>query len=475
MKQLNEKKYERQLIGVNKFFNSGTLGLSHKDRCGCLNYCTGVGKTFTATLILKEYKNRGQFPTTVILVPSHLIKQWEGVIASNFTLEDRKKIKLYSPDYVLTNKLILNPQLLIVDEVDAFYSEKRFNLLNKTYIRYIDFLSLTATYEDINNRHLDFKPFCPIIDKISEKEALKEGYISKYIEYNFGLEFTEEEQEAHDRYSTLIREGLSKFGKQGLNLAIKCLSGGKHENGTKYTSTQFCQGWAQYNGWHKEANQETQDLWHPHKVFGYAVNLFKVIKKRKDLIYNNSVKLETSVKLLQKFSNTKTVVFSQSTIFANTLYGIINEKNPNNAVIYHSNVETQYFPSPKTGDLIKHGKVRLKKRAIRRINEGSSNHLITSSVLDKGLDIPDLKMGITTSGTQNPTQYKQRKGRPIRLDTDSPDSVSILINMYMKNSKEVDWLKKRQSESNNIIYWIEDVNEISYKPKVKQKINIKDI
>lgn len=179
---------------------------------------------------------------------------------------------------------------------------------------------------------------------------------------------------------------------------------------------------------------------------------------------------------MNKFVNTKSVIFSQSTEFANTLYGIVNQMHPDNSVIFHSKVETQYFPSPKTGKNIKHGKVRLKKRAIDRITKGLSNHLITGSSLDKGLDIPELKLGVTTSGTQNPTQYKQRKGRTARVDKKDEQSVSIVVNIYMKNSKELDWLKKRQDKGSNIIYWIDSVDDISYKPKkITKGIDINDI
>ena len=75
MKQLNEKKYKRQLIGKDRWFNSLSLGLSHKDRSGCLNYMTGVGKTFTAIIILKEYFNKYPNSVVTILCSSNLIKQ----------------------------------------------------------------------------------------------------------------------------------------------------------------------------------------------------------------------------------------------------------------------------------------------------------------------------------------------------------------------------------------------------------------
>src|SRR5690606_12351632 len=103
------------------------------------------------------------------------------------------------------------------------------------------------------------------------------------------------------------------------------------------------------------------------------------------------------------------------------------------------------------GALIKHGAIRLKRMAIDKIKNGEATRLCTASSLDKGLDIPDLDIGVTASGTSSFTQYKQRGGRTKRKNLFNEDKVALLINLYVKDSKEEDWLKKRQSKSNNVI------------------------
>lgn len=469
--KLDKKKYARQLIGVDRYFNSGKYNLSFKDCVGCLNYMTAVGKSFTAVLIIKRYFETNPRKTFVILVPNEfLIAQWQKLLNSSFLKKELEFIKVYTADYVLTNKLIINVDVLIIDEFDAFYSTERFKLIDKTYIKYVDGLALTATYEDYRGRHIKASEYFPIIDKIGEKEALREGYISKYIEYNLGLELTGTEKENYDKYSEAIRKNMSKFGKHGLDLAFKCLSGGKHKDGSPYTSDNICRFWAHKNNWHpkldvsREPGKTINYLWHPRTIFGYSLALIKAIKNRKELLYNNSAKLKTATEILRKYKDSKTVVFSQSTVFADSLYSIVNQLIPNNSVLYHSQVSAQIFPSIVTGKMIKHGKKRLKDRAIYRMNNDLSNHLITSSVLDKGLDIPKLKIGMATSGTQNPTQHQQRNGRVKRINPFDEDSVSIIINLYIKNSKDQDWLNTRQSTATNIIFWIDNVEEITYKP-----------
>ena len=483
LKNINQKKLKRQKEGINRWFNSSLYG-SYKDRNGCMNYATGFGKTFTSALIINKYLKEKEKASIMIICPPFLVSQWQEVLNSLFYKKEIRNVNIFSPDKLIRGGLIYHPDLLIIDELHEFYNKERMNLINKKQIIYRDLLALTATYEDNKDRHLEIQSFCPIVDKIGESEAISKGYISKFIEYNLGLEFTREEAKEHERLSKLIREGLSKFGKGSLTLAMQCLSGGKRANGEFYKSTFFCYNWAKYNGWREglnlanPADRELNDLWNPSMIFGYSVNLMRNIKNRKELIYTSSNKLAAAVAILENFKYTKTIVFNQSIVFADLLYNIMNDLQPDNAVIFHSKVKTQMLPSPKTGKLIKFGAIRLKKRAIERIKSGQANHLITSSVLDKGLDVPDLKIGVTTSGTQNPTPYIQRGGRVKRVDKSNKEGVVILVNLYIKKSKDVTWLKNRQSRSNNIIYWINDVNEISYKPKQKEQginINIKDI
>ena len=482
LKGLNKDKLKRQLQGRDKFFNSLSYG-SFKDCSGCLNYATGTGKTITSLLIVDKYLKQNPNANVLIIVPNEfLVKQWEEEIDKIFyKYEIGNKIKIFTIDYIITNNLVIHCNLLILDELHMFYTPKRIKIIKKEYIIYQDILALTATYEDPSGIFKEIEHLVPRIDVIDEQEALEKGYVTPYIEFNFGVDFTEEEQKVHDKYSEIIKDLLPKFGKGGLDLVQKCLSGGKGRDGTRHTSTDYCRNWAKYNGWRPDLNPSNPDdvyvdsLWNPNVVFGYAIKLMKAIKSRKDLIYSSSSKLDVVVQLLQKFEQTPTIVFSQSTTFADNVYSIIQSLNPDNAVIYHSQVKTQMLPSPKTQKLIKFGKTRLKTRAIQRIKEGKSKHLITSSVLDKGLDVPNLRLGIATSGTQNYNQHKQRKGRTNRIDQKDVTKVALYVNLYIRNSREVAWLKKRQSKSKNRIYWINSIEQISFTPNANNDFKIDDL
>lgn len=479
--QIDEKKLERQQLGVHKWFNSSQYG-STKDRNGAFDYFTGVGKTFTAIIAIKKLKEieLESFHTTIIVPSEALQKQWVEVLNKHFIKKDINLIDVYTVNYILENKLIINTDLLILDELHEYYTTERFKIVDRTYIRYRWLIGLTATYKDINRRYKKMLDYCPIIDTINEQEALKEGYISRFVEYNVGLELTEEEKLQYDNYTKIIAETMPKFGKWGLELATKCLSGGKHNNGIKYPAKHFVYGWAAYNGWHKNLNLanptdiQIDELWNPNKIFGYAVKLMNSIRARTNLLYDTQEKLEATVELINKFNQIKTIVFSQSTDFADKV-GIYTNIDKLTTVVYHSKLSSQMMPSEKTGKLIKYGAVRLKRRAIDYIRNGTARVISTASSLDKGFDVEDIRMAITASGTQNFTQYKQRGGRAKRKEILNPDIVVLIINLYIKNTKDEDWLRKRQSTSNHTIHWVDSIDEVTYTPTPNNEFKLDDL
>lgn len=477
--EIDKKKLERQVLGVNKFLNSSVYG-SHKDGVGTLYYGTGVGKTYTAFLIRDALLAKNENLHTVIIVPSeNLLNQWNERLNEHYYKKDLISVEVYTAHYLVENNLRIHTDFLIVDELHEFYTDKRYELIDKTYIQYDYLLGLTATFYDSKNRHKRMETLCPIIDTISEQEAIEQGYISNYIEYNLGLTLDEVEQTNYDSFTEVISKNMPKFNGD-LSLATKCLSGGMH-NGQHYTGIQICSGWATHKGWRRNLNlndikdAEIDALWNPGKVMGYAKELMNAIRARKTLLYNSKSKVKATVELIQKYDKLKTIVFSQSTSFADLIGKHCNEAEKGCAVVYHSQLATQMLPSPSTNKLIKFGKVRLKRRALEKLRDGSSRAIITASSLDKGFDVEDIRLGITASGTQNFTQYIQRSGRVKRKEIFNPNVIVLIINLYIKDSKDYHWLIKRQSKSNSLIHWVNSVDEITFNPIPNDVFTIDDI
>lgn len=478
--QIDKKKLERQEQGIYQWFNSSLYG-ALENKSGTLHWFTGVGKTFAAILVIKQLFKGDDKHNIVILVPSEALqKQWNNILSNNFTKKELIRITVFTPNWIISNNYKIKTNTLIVDELHEFLSEEFIKTINGKYIQYDNNLGLTATYEDSKKREKLIQNIYPIIDEIGEEEALKEGYISPYVEFNLSVDLTDEEKTKYKEYSDIISQNINKFGGQ-LDLAVKCLQGGKHSDGIRYKAMHFVYGWASHKGWRRDLNladprdEQINAIWNPSKVFGYAQKLMNAIRQRKDLIYSCENKINACLDIIEKYPKIKTIIFSQSTSFADKLNLIINEKDENSSVVYHSNLQTVLLPSPKTGKLIKFGATRLKRKAMEDIKSGKALRLCTASSLDKGLDIPDIGLGITASGTSNFTQYKQRGGRTKRIDVLNNNKVALLITLYAKDTKDEDWLKKRQSKSTHNIYWIDSVEEISFTPKDKQEFTINDI
>lgn len=472
--KIDPKKLERQEIGVQKFCNSSRFG-SPKDYLGTLNYTMGVGKTYTAILIMKHLFKTRQENHFIILVPSDNLKnQWQKEIEYHLTKQQQLLIEVMTVSKVVNNGIRILTITLIADEIHEYTSDEYIKCVNGVLITKREFLGLTGTATDNSTVSTMLKELCPVIDVIEEQEAIESGFTSNYVEYNLSTILTGEEKIEYDRLSKIISDNISKFGRNGLGLANKCLGGGKHSNGKKYSGLQFAFGWAAHNGWHKnldpmnDNHKKINDLWNPHKIIGYSKKLIIAIRQRKTILYSAENKVKLTLDLINKFNDIKTIVFSQSTAFADKVGLLANEQEEYSAVVYHSQLQSVMMPSPKTGKLIKFGKKRLRDRALDRIKRGASRVIVTASSLDRGFDVQDIRLGITASGTQNPIQYKQRGGRVKRKETSSlfsEDTVVLIVNIFVKDTKDEVWLKKRQSKSNHIIHDVSLIDDIDFRPK----------
>lgn len=476
--QIHQKKYDRQLEGAKKWREANGRGVFWWE--------TGVGKTFGACDIITKMINKNNSFIFHIIVPGpELQKQWWASIKSFIPQQYHNNIEVLTREKVAKDGRegkTYHCTLLIVDELHEFYTDEGIKILNGTYVKHKYILGLTANYEDINCRYKLIENFLPVVDRIDAEEATREGYISKYIEYNVGVYLTSIEEQRYKDLTDIITKNLSKFGHQGLELAGKVLANlANKDYSLIYTI-------AAKNGWKANMNTldgryaEINEIWAPGKIIGYARNAMDAIRERKNLLYTCRNKLKIAVEVVTKFDNLKTICFSQSTLYADTLANHINnyytERNPQSkkvCVVYHSQLNTIVETDPITGKQKKKGKTILKREAIEAIRSGTARCISTASSLDKGFDVKDIRLALTTSGTQNPTQYNQRKGRAVRVEDEEEDIIVLIVNLYAIGTMDEKWLKTRQSKSKNLVYWVDSVEDINYTPRNNESFNILEV
>lgn len=444
---------ERQLEGVDKWF---------KAKCvGTLYYATGVGKTYTALLVIDRIE-RQRKPMYLITVPSgEIAKQWIRQLEARYPKSTLGRILIKTKQELILNDVTYDVDVMIVDEGHEYAAEESYRVINGDLVKYKALLVLTASADDKNFGKI--ARFAPVIDTITEQEAKDKGFIAEFTEYNIALSLTADEQSRYDKYSDIISEELPKFNNN-LSIAQLCISGGEDpKSGLYYAGSNWALGVASKKGWHKnldlslETDYQIDQDWNPRNLVQAAIRVMRCVRLRKDLLNNCEAKVTTTVALIKKFNNVKMIIFSESTSFADKIHELV--VGTEKSVIYHSNLRTVIRPSEKTGKPIKVGKTRLKREAVDAIRSGLARVAITSRALDKGANFIDLRMSVTASGTQNPTQYKQRGGRVKRRELGIfADCMVLLVNLYIKETQDEKWLKSRQA---NILHKVIDVNDIA--------------
>jgi len=467
MIQIDPKRLERQQEALDKWALNGYSGIA--------DHYPGTGKTFLAMLAIERFEKIIK-STYIISVPNDIIyKQWIKLIES-FPIHLKQRILVKTKQQLINENIFYRDVgLFIIDEIHEYTTENAQCLLDKSIIQHKAFLGLTGTTNHINFRNV--LKYFTIFDTLSEYEAKSKGFIAEMIEYNLGLDLDTKEQTVYENYSTLINQLMPLFDNNLKKAEYICYGGINPRDGIKYQSGQWAMALAVQKGWSNKLDlnipehKEIDRKFNPSSFISNANLLLQIVNRRKKLLADAEVKQRTTIKLIKKFPKTKTIVFSESTKFADKVGVLLTEAKIANAV-FHSKLKFVMKPG-KTGKLIKFGAVRLKREAIDGLINGTIDVLSTTKSLDKGLNIPDLRFSIIASGTSSIDQETQRKARIGRKEDTSDDPV-LNVNLYIKNTQDEVWLRKRQEENNTVPVYVDNIEDISYRPQPNY-FNINDI
>lgn len=488
------------MIGAERWKHSDMHGADAKGK-GTWEWVGGVGKTYAALMfVILPYLNKltlDQRNVIIVMPQVPLIRQWIKAVESIIPSELRHAVHVYTVQDLIAKGTRLKCDLLVVDELHLFYSEERRKYIDGTMIEFKHNLGLTATYKDPKGRHHAIAEMYPIIDKIDTREALQEGYISKFFEYNLGLYLNEKDQETYAKMSfgydhptevnddgtpvhkKGISDYLAMFGDHGFTAVQKVLSGATvvvEGEEVFYSGYSYACMWAAKMGWHAECSKEINDVWNPNIVIGYAKQTMALVRSRKNIINMNKVKIDAAVELVLKYPQFKTISFSQSTEYADLFAGACRSKGEN-CVVFHSSMRSKpmvdsngeyltYKSGAKKGQPKMFGKTALKKHAIESIANGNARIISTASALNVGFNVEDISMGIIAGRNSNFNDQRQRLYRATRIDPYNTEQPVILVNIYFVGTVDERWLNKAQSQSENLIYWVSSIDEINFNPQI---------
>ena len=142
--------------------------------------------------------------------------------------------------------------------------------------------------------------------------------------------------------------------------------------------------------------------------------------KANEIALNSKSKIEELQKILIENNNVKTIIFTH-----------------NNKMVYEL---SNKFLIP----LITYKTTKDERRdVLEGFKSGRYNSIVTSRVLDEGIDVPDAQMGIIMSGTGSGRELIQRLGRLLRPKTDGKKAK--LIEIVSKHTRETNTSAKRIS------------------------------
>lgn len=416
-------------------------------------------------------------------------------------------------NYFLSNpNSSINCDLLIIDEIHKLSTVDRVRLADSNWIKYKFILGLTATVPETGLAKECINKFCPVVHVISEELSIEKNFTSDYIEYNYGVELTDDERKDYDECDSIMKEIYMKFAcddsfyaslikvKNVFDLINACYTGVAYKNydgkWRVIDKEYYIEKLSEYKGWRKDKAIVTQidkdihEHYSPSAIFETAKKYNIVMRRRNDIINNAKNKMKASLEIVKLFRDSKIIIFGESTDMADNTANLINmtlgEKigfSPklamagyNNelyrpiALSYHSNVKSKPVYDEETKDFIRYktgskkGRVKLfgssyfKKQAIEAIKSGEIKILCTARALDEGFNVEDLEIAIIQSGSRNPIQHGQRTGRVKRISFNKDRA--IIVNLYCKDTHDEKKLLVRQKTNPKKIKTITNLNEL---------------
>ncbi|MFP4627069.1 MAG: DEAD/DEAH box helicase family protein [Natronomonas sp.] len=338
------------------------------DRRGSVVLPTGSGKTFLAVQAIADAG-----VSTLVVVPTiDLMNQWHATLTNAFgeQLPDAVgvlgggshnvtdlTVTTYDSAYRYINEYGDQFGLLVVDEVHHLPAPTYQQIPEMTIAPYR--LGLTATYERADGEH---KVLADLIGPVVYEEAVDEltgEYLSEYETIHLKVDLTPEEREQYTEEYQIYRDYVDSHDFDIWN----------------------ADGYAEF------LKRTSYDR-HGRRAL--------IAKQRAEEIARTAAKkLDTLDTLLKRHYDDRTIIFTANNDFA---YDISRE-----------------FIVP----CITH-QTRTDERTeiLERFRTGEYSMLVTSQVLDEGIDVPAANVGIILSGSASKRQYAQRLGRILRPTDD---------------------------------------------------------
>jgi superfamily II DNA or RNA helicase len=348
---------------------------------------TGSGKTLVGMKAISLLNT----PTIVIAPTLDLVDQWRSRLKKEFRIDvgvlgggerDIKALTVstYDSAYIHADRLGNRFGLIIFDEVHHLPAAGYRNIAEMFASPFR--MGLTATYEREDGLHTELNRL--VGGKVFEKRVkdLTGTHLSPFRLEKIVVELTEEEQEDYEKNQKVFSDYLAR-----INLTIRSPS-----------------------DFQKLVMRSGRDPG--------ARRALLARNKARDIAYNSVSKMAKLSEILKEHDDGKIFIFTEH----NKLVHRISRQFLIPSITYRTTVKER-------------------SEILDRFKSGMYRAVVTSRVLDEGIDVPDADVGIILSGTGSSRAFVQRLGRILRK---KEGKEAVLYEIISAETSEVRTARRRK-------------------------------
>ena len=352
---------------------------------------TGSGKTIIAIKAIEEANT-----ASIIIVPTlDLLEQWRTKLIESFNIEigvygggtnklESVTVATYNSAYLRAGEIGNRFGLIIFDEVHHLPAEGYKQIAEMFTAQYR--MGLTATFEREDMLHNELPRLIGGIVFKLQPSDLAGSYLAEYSLERINVDLSEHEKKEYDQYF-----------KQFTDFLIR--------RKIKLTNTHDFRKFIMITGRDKSARQALLSR-----------------NKALEIAFNSETKIQALKEILKSNLNEQIIIFTQH----NQLVHRISKQFLLPYITYLTSKDER-------------------NEILSRFKDGRFWTVVTSKVLDEGIDVPKASLGIIVSGTGSSREFIQRLGRLLRKDRRKK---SKLIELVSKETTEMrtSWKRKRSRE-----------------------------
>jgi superfamily II DNA or RNA helicase len=356
-------------------------------RRGTIVLPTGAGKTFVAIMAISKIKK----PTLVVVPTLDLLNQWKDLLENEFKVEvgvlgggayepAALTVSTYDSAYLKAEVLGNKFYFLIFDEVHHLPAPG-YSTIAEMFVAPCR-MGLTATYEREDLKHRDLPRL--IGGKVYEKvvEDLAGKHLAEYDLKIIPTELTPEENEEYNKnykiYIDFIREANISLGRPG--------------------------------DFQKFVMRTGRDP--------RARRALLARNRARSIAMNSKSKLAVLKEILERHAGDRILIFTEH----NELVYRISQDFLIPFITHKTSKEERYYN-------------------LECFKNGKYTAIVTSKVLDEGIDVPEANVGVILSGSGSTREYRQRLGRLLRK---KDGKRAVLYEIVSKKTSEVGTARRRR-------------------------------